>query len=214
MNDLKRARTITEVSVMAALIVALGLIPPTYLFGSAVPITAQTLGVMLAGAVLGARRGAAATAVVVVLVALSLPVLSGGRGGVGVILGPTGGYLLGWVPGAFVTGLLAERVLWATTRPLVRTVLLIAAAVVGGIGVVYALGIPWTMTVTGLDLSTTAWGALVFVPGDLVKAVLAGLIAQVVHKQIRLEHLRLRPTRPGTEPVAHPAVQAVDGAGS
>ncbi|MCL2453819.1 MAG: biotin transporter BioY [Micrococcales bacterium] len=188
MEDLTKARAIAEIALLAAIIVALGLMPPLYVLGLTVPITAQTLGVMLAGAVLGARRGTAAVAVVVLLVVASLPVLSGGRGGVGVILGPTGGYLLGWLPGALVTGLLARRALRLPTKA--RAFGLVGACLVGGVVVVYALGIPWTAVVTGLDLSTTAVGAAVFLPGDLLKAVLAGLAAAAVHRQVRIDHMR------------------------
>ena len=100
-------RDLARIAVFAALIVALGLVGPIPVPGL-VPITAQTLGVMLAGLVLGARRGAAAVGVVILLAAIGLPVLSGGRGGLGVFFGPTVGYLLGWVSGAVIAGLIAN----------------------------------------------------------------------------------------------------------
>lgn len=188
MPETTRARAIAEVALMAGVIVALGLVPPLYVLGLPVPITAQTLGVMLAGAVLGARRGALAALVVLVLCVASLPVMSGGRGGLGVLLGPTGGYALGFVPGAFVTGLLARRAMALPSRT--RGLALVGACLVGGVAVVYALGIPWTAVVTGLPLRTTALGALVFVPGDVLKAVLAGTGALLVHRQVRVEQMR------------------------
>ncbi|MBU4336709.1 MAG: biotin transporter BioY [Actinobacteria bacterium] len=192
MSETLRARAIAEVALMAGVIVVLGLVPPLYVLGLPVPITAQTLGVMLAGAVLGARRGALAALVVLVLCAASLPVMAGGRGGVGVLLGPTGGYALGFVPGAFVTGLLARRALRLPART--RGFALVGACVLGGVLVVYALGVPWTAAVTGLPLRTTALGALVFIPGDLLKAVLAGAGALAVHRQVRVEQMRPVPS--------------------
>ena len=116
----------------AALIAALGLVPSFSLI-SGVPISAQSLGVMLCGTVLGARRGAFAVALLVALVLLGLPLLAGGRGGIAVLFGPTVGFFLGWMPAAFVTGLIMER--W---RPRSVAVTAGLASFVGGILVLYA----------------------------------------------------------------------------
>jgi biotin transport system substrate-specific component len=126
---------------------------------------------MLAGAILGPWRGAAAVIVFELLVLLGLPLLSGGRGGVAVFVGPSAGYLLGWIVGAFVIGLIlrADR-----RRPTWwRTAL---ASFVGGILVVYAIGIPIQSFVTGLPLGPTALASLVFVPGDLIKVAVTTAI--------------------------------------
>lgn len=101
-------RDIARIAVFAALIVALGLPGSITVGGSGVPITLQSLGVMLAGAVLGARRGSLAVLVVIALVAVGLPVLAGGRGGLGVFAGPTVGFLIGWLPAAAVIGWLTS----------------------------------------------------------------------------------------------------------
>jgi len=175
------------VALFAAVIVALGMVPSVYAFGLAVPVTAQTLGVMLAGAVLGAKRGTASVAVVIVLVVASLPVLSGGRGGIGVLTSPTGGFLLGWLPAVFVVGLVARRAL--RLPPRARVCGLVGACLLGGVVVDYALGVPWWSVVTGQDLALTAAQAVAFLPGDLLKAVLAGVAAAAVHTQVRLDHM-------------------------
>ena len=107
MQDPWEPRDIARVAVFAAIIVVLGLTGPIPVPGL-VPITAQTAGVMLAGAVLGWKRSAAAILIVLALVAIGLPILSGGRGGLGVFVGPTAGFLLGWLPGAMVTGAISE----------------------------------------------------------------------------------------------------------
>ena len=161
----------------AAVIVALGAVPPIPIGIVPVPITLQTLGVMLAGAVLGPLRGALAAALVIALVLIGLPVLSGGRGGATVLAGPTAGFLLGWVPGAFVTGCLAGRGEPAGTLALPRLARLFAACAVGGIAIVYAAGILWLAAVSGVALRTAAWGTLLFLPGDLIKAALAAFVA-------------------------------------
>jgi biotin transport system substrate-specific component len=182
MDDLRTATSLTQIAVMAAVIVVLGLIPPFFLLGAPVPVTAQTLGVMLAGILLGGRRGAAAAGVVVLLVAVGLPVLSGGRGGLGVLYGPTAGFLLGWVPGAWVTGVLAHR---SSALGRGRVVGLALAAVVGGIGVVYTAGALWLVLVADFDTSGSALWLLLagFLPGDTIKVLLAAVVAEAVLRQ-------------------------------
>ncbi|OAN71858.1 BioY family transporter [Sulfitobacter sp. EhC04] len=163
-------RSLTLIALFAALIAALGLIPK-FTLGFGVPITAQTLGVMLCGTVLGARRGGLAVLLFIALVALGLPLLAGGRGGLGVFATPSTGFLIGWPVGAFVCGLIMERsrrlpVAWAAG----------IASVLGGIVVIYVFGVAGLMR--ALDKSALESLSLVtaFIPGDLVKAVLAGLI--------------------------------------
>lgn len=169
-------RDIGLVALFAAVIVALGIVPAVPLAFVPVPITLQSLGVMLAGLLLGPRRGALAVIVVIVLVAIGLPVLSGGRGGLVVFAGPTVGYLIGWVPSAFVAGLLAARFDVAGRSAVVRLVGLIVAAIAGGVVVLYACGIGWLAFGAGLGLSKAFFGSLAFIPGDVVKAVVAGLV--------------------------------------
>ncbi len=169
------ARDLARIAAFAALIAALGL-PGALTFGGSVPITAQTLGVMLAGAVLGARRGALAVLLFLVLVAVGLPLLAGGRGGLGVFAGPSAGYLVGWVAGAYVTGWLVERGL-----PGLSTARALLATLVGGVAVVYLIGVPVQAWRTDVPLPTTAVAAAAFLPGDLVKAFIAAFVAKAVH---------------------------------
>ena len=166
-------KTLTHVALFAALIAVLGLIPRVELVGG-VPITAQSLGVMLCGTVLGARRGALAVLLFIVLVAAGLPLLSGGRGGLGVFAGPTAGYLLGWVAAAFVAGLIVET--WRGPLGLVAFV----GALIGGIPVLYAFGIPGTVLTAGVTFPEAAAGTVAFLPGDLIKAAIAGMLTQAI----------------------------------
>ncbi len=172
------ARDLALIASFAALVAVLGLPGSLSLFGNAVPITLQTLGVMVAGSILGWRRAFLALVVFLALVAAGLPLLAGGRGGLGVFAGPSVGYLIGWPLGAAAIGWLVERRLPA--YPVWWGLL---ANVVGGIGVVYLIGIPLQAAITGTSsVLATAVAATVFLPGDAAKAVLATLVAAAVHR--------------------------------
>jgi biotin transport system substrate-specific component len=179
------SRDLALVAVGAALIAVLGLPGSFQPPGLTVPLTAQTLGVMLVGALLGSRRGFLAAVTFLVLVAAGLPLLAGGRGGLGVFTGPSAGFALGFAPGAFVVGLLVEA--W---RGRFALGWLLVANVVGGILVIYAIGIPVQAHVTGLPLGVVIAKSWVFVPGDLVKAVLAALVARGVERGYPLREVR------------------------
>ena len=105
-------RDLAQIAIFAALIAALGFPGAISLGASVVPITLQTLGVMLAGAILGARKGFLAVLLLLVLAAAGLPLLSGGSGGlVWFTSSPSAGYLYGWLLGVLVIGFLTARLL-------------------------------------------------------------------------------------------------------
>jgi biotin transport system substrate-specific component len=183
------ARDLALVAVFAALIAVLGLPGAVTPFGLAVPITAQTLGVMLAGLLLGPRRGALAVLVFLALVAAGLPLLAGGRGGLGVFAGPSAGYLLGWVAGASAAGLLADLLADLRAERL-RLASLLVAAVVGGVAVVYAVGIPVLAWRAQLPFTKALAANWAFLPGDLAKAVLAAVVARGVERGYPLRERR------------------------
>ena len=171
-------RDLALIASFAALVAVLGLPGSLSLFGNAVPITLQSLGVMLAGSILGWRRGFLALLAFLVLVAAGLPLLAGGRGGLGVFAGPSVGYLIGWPLGAAVTGWLVERRLPA--YPVWWGVI---ANAVGGIGVVYLIGIPALAAVLGTSsVVATAIASGIYLPGDSVKVIVATVVAAGVHK--------------------------------
>lgn len=171
------ARDLALVASFAALIAVLGLPGAVTPFGNAVPITLQTLGVMLAGAILGARRGALAVLTFLALTAAGLPLLAGGRGGLAVFAGPSAGYLVGFVAGAFVIGWLTERRLPAYPRWWGAF-----ATATGGIGVVYLFGIPVQAAVTGTEGLATLVAAAVYLPGDAIKVLVTVSVASAVHR--------------------------------
>ena len=166
-------KNLTHIALFAALIAVLGLVPKIDLI-SGVPITAQSLGIMLCGTVLGAKRGALAVLLFLALVAAGLPLLSGGRGGLGVFASPSVGYLIGFPFAAFVAGLVVER--WSA--PI--TTAAFAGAALGGIVVLYAFGIPGMAVVLDKTLPEAALLAIPFLAGDLIKCALAALITRTV----------------------------------
>lgn len=165
-------RNLTLIALFAALIAALGLVPKLTLM-SGVPISAQSLGIMLCGTVLGAKRGALAVLLFLALVALGLPLLAGGRGGIGVFSGVTMGYLIGFPVAAFVTGLLAQ--MWRDRGGFIFPAV---AALIGGVIVLNVLGIIGMAIKLDKTLIEASLLATPFVPGDILKCVLAGLITQ------------------------------------
>ncbi len=163
-------RSVALIAVFAALIAALGMMP-NLMLATGVPITAQSLGVMLCGTVLGSKRGGFAVLLFVALVALGLPLLAGGRGGLGVFASPTAGFVIGFPIAAFVAGLVMER-----TKRLPVGIAAGIAAAIGGILVLYVFGITGFMLVLGKSLSETLlvlWG---YIPGDVIKVILTGFI--------------------------------------
>jgi biotin transport system substrate-specific component len=165
---------LTYMALIAAMVAVLGFIsiplPP-------VPITGQTLGIMLAGAVLGARRGALSLVLFILLVAVGMPILSGGRGGIGALFGPSGGYIFSWPFAAYFIGKFTER---HGTLNFIKSFI---PCVLFGIILVYAVGVPWLKFMTHISWDKAlVGGALPFIPGDLIKAVLASLVAVAVRK--------------------------------
>jgi biotin transport system substrate-specific component len=169
-------RNLTLVALFAALIAALALIPQfTLAFG--VPITAQSLGIMLCGTVLGSKRGALAVLLFMLLVAMGLPLLAGGRGGLGAFMLPSSGFLIGFPFAAFVTGLIVEK--W---RGPSLAIVAGVASVFGGIVVLYVFGIAGLAIALNKTALESAALVTAFIPGDIIKAVLAGLITAALAK--------------------------------
>ena len=133
-----------------------------------VPITLQTFAVLLIAALVGPVRGAAAVALYLLQGAAGLPVFASGGAGAAHLLGPTGGYLAGFLPAAAVTGLLAargwDRRWWSA-----------AAAMAVGTVTVYMPGVLWLAGFVGLR-SAVLTGAVPFLPGDAIKVVVAAVL--------------------------------------
>ena len=164
---------------MTALMAVLGLVPPIAVAGVPAPIVLQNIAVILAGVILGPWRGAASMALFAGLVALGLPLLSGGRGGLGVFAGPTAGFILGWIPSALIVGL----IFWALTsraRPGLgagRVALGAAVAgLIGGVVMVYFFGVLGFVGIAGMEFGAAVLSMAPFVPGDLLKLVVSVIL--------------------------------------
>jgi len=137
---------------------------------SPVPITLQVFFVLLAGLVLGARWGGTSMVVYVMLGVIGLPVFSGGSSGPGILLGPTGGYIIGFIAGAFVTGLIYNKANDSKTATI--------GAMIGGLAVIYLLGVMQLSFVANMTLQqAVAVGILPFLIGDAIKIVAALIVA-------------------------------------
>ena len=194
------------IAVFAALVAGSALIAAIPVGGLGVPITLQTLAVMLTGLALGPGRAFAAVGLYVLLGLAGLPIFSGGRSGLGVLAGPSAGYIIGFVFAATAVGWLTVVVLRRTAgRPgRFRAVLLFAAAMVSSIVFIHGLGILGMMVNAKLDFSKAFLADLVFYPGDVIKNVLAVTIALALHKAF--PDLLIRRIRTaGTPPPAAPA---------
>ncbi|MFO7785195.1 MAG: biotin transporter BioY [Thermodesulfobacteriota bacterium] len=145
-----------------------------------VPVTLQTFFMALAAILLGARLGAMSQAVYILLGIIGLPVFAGGKAGLGVLLGPTGGYLLGFVAGAWLTG----RIVQAGGR---AGPFRIALAVIAGYGLVYALGVSGLCLIARLSLfKALSVGVVPFLAGDALKITGVTLLAVKLQDRIRI----------------------------
>ncbi len=138
-----------------------------------VPIVLSTLFVLLAGLLLGSRWGPASMGLYLLVGAIGMPVFAGGKGGLAHFLGPTGGYLFGYVLSAWITGLLSE----GSNRLFARDVI----AVVSGSIVIYGCGVPWLKIITQMSWPKTLLvGVVPFLIGDAIKASVAVILARSV----------------------------------
>lgn len=170
---------VTDIALVASGAALTGLLAQAVIPLWPVPITGQTLAVLLVGSTLGASRGALAMLAYAVAGVAGIPWFSDTGHGVGVLLGSGGGYIVGFVLAAALTGWLAQRQ-WD------RKFLHAAVTFLAGSGVVFLVGLPWLAVVTGADLQQTlAWGLWPFIPGGIVKALIAAAIIPALWQGVR-----------------------------
>jgi len=168
-------RTLTKIALMSALISVLS--PLSIPLSTAVPISLATFAVMLAGGILGAKAGALSALIYLVIGFLGFPVFAGGTGGAGTLFGMTGGFLFGYVPLAYLTGLFSEGDADFKKR---------FAGMCLGNAVLYLLGTVWFMAWTSSPLSAALLSCVIpFLPGDLIKILLAGFISIRVSRALK-----------------------------
>jgi len=138
-----------------------------------VPIVLQNLFVFLSGLLLGPRWGVASVGVYLMAGALGLPVFAGGIGGIGRFAGPTGGYLLGYLPAVYVIG-------WISKKSKKRVAVDVLAMVCGSI-IIYTCGLSWLKILSGMTLvKTLVVGMYPFILGDIIKIAAAVPIAKAL----------------------------------
>ena len=171
-------RTHTSRLVLAALLCALtAVLSQIHIPLLPVPVSLSLLSVHLCGALLTARWSAAAMACYVLLGACGVPVFAGFAGGPSVLLGPTGGFLMGYIFCAALEGMLLKR--------LGRSRRALACAMAAGTAACYACGLAWFMLSTGSGLlRSLALCVLPFLPGDLLKIVFASSLAMRLQKSL------------------------------
>jgi len=144
-----------------------------------IPIVLQNMFVLLAGLLLGSRWGLASVAVYLLTGACGLPVFAGGLGGIGRIVGPTGGYLIGYLPAVFITGYISEKAAKRTGCDIL--------AMICGTIVLYGCGVVWLKFLTGMTWSKTMMvGMYPFLIGDAFKIAAAAVIARALRPVVHM----------------------------
>ncbi|ALV43491.1 BioY family transporter [Pseudarthrobacter sulfonivorans] len=168
------------IAVFAALVAGSAMVPGIAANVFGIPITFQTLAVMLTGLMLGPGRGFAAVGLYTLLGLAGLPIFSQGRSGLGILAGPSAGYIIAFPIAAAVVGWLATVVIRRTTRA--RALLFFASAMVTSIAVVHTLGVAGIALNTKASLGEAFLADLIFYPGDVIKNILAAVIAVALHR--------------------------------
>ncbi|MCC2684110.1 MAG: BioY protein [Paenibacillaceae bacterium] len=185
MNSAFSLRGIVFSALFAALLVVLSFLN-IHLGFTPIPISLENFAVMLAAAILGAQYGTFSILLVVVLTALGLPLLHG-SGGLGLLLGPTGGFLWAYPFAALFIGLIVPRIKGSKTTVFLLTFLTLE---VFGSLLLYVSGVPWLAHVAGVPLSKAlAMGCYPYLPGDAVKALFAAMIALAVRQVFPLHRI-------------------------
>lgn len=177
------SRTTTDVALVAtfaAFIAVAALLPSITVAGMAVPITLQTFAVLLAGVVLGARRGALAVGLYLAVGLAGLPVFAQGTGGLAVVAGPSFGYLIAFPLAAALAGYVAT--LARRVRPGLRPAALFGAAMTGSLVFIHPIGIAVMGWRLGLAPGAAIRLGATFLPGDVLKNLLVAVVAAAVFR--------------------------------
>ncbi|WP_341636821.1 biotin transporter BioY [Staphylococcus casei] len=169
---------------MTAIIAVLGFVPAIPLPIMPVPIVLQNIGIFLAAILLGRKYGTLSVIILLMLVATGLPLLSGGRGGIGVFAGPSAGFLFMYPVVAYLIGLVRDLYF----KKINFIVLLITTILIGAV-LLDVVGTIIMGLITNLPISKSITLSLVFIPGDIVKAVIASLVGNVLLNHSRFQQL-------------------------
>lgn len=149
-----------------------------------VPISLATFAVLLSGILLGAKLGALSQVVYVLLGSVGVPVFAGWTGGIGITLGITGGYIIGYIPMAFIAGLLYHR--FGRNESGARKYAVMFVSMVLATAALYILGTAWFMAQTKMTLAASLAACVIpFLPGDLIKIAAVMLTAVPIEAAIK-----------------------------
>ena len=174
-------RDLALIAVFAAFIAVCALLPAVPVGPAGVPITLQTLAIYTTALILGGKRAAFAVTLYLVAGLLGLPVFARGGAGFGTIASPSFGYLLGFVPGAFIAGFLSHLALRKYGNKKSQVIHQFGA-VLAGFAVIQIFGIAGMMVNADLSLQAAALAAAIYIPGDLIKCAVAIMVALAVHR--------------------------------
>lgn len=185
-DSLVKHRTLlTDLSLIVAGVVVVGLLAQVTIPLPYVPITGQTLGVILVGAALGSKRGAASLATYLVAGLAGAPIFAEFGGGPGMVLEPSFGFIIGFIPSAFVAGWMAERA-WDRKFALALLGFIAASALPFVVGVPYMAWVLNSIMGLGLDFAGIMNAGLIpFIPGGIVKAAIAAGLIPLAWKGVR-----------------------------
>lgn len=175
MNSVKKTNNLTKIALVAALQCIISPFAIIFPF-SPVPVSAATLMLYLSAYILGTRNATISCGIYLLIGFVGIPVFSGFSGGAGKILGPTGGYLVGYLFLVFISGVFVER----GNNYMVQVTGLMLGTVV-----CYLVGSLWLMYQTGMDFAA-AWnvGALPFIPADVIKIVIGAVTGAAVRRRL------------------------------
>jgi biotin transport system substrate-specific component len=170
-------RDLTYCSLFAALISIMGYVTIPL---PAVPITGQTLAIMMTGSILSPYLAGISVLIFLLLGAIGIPVFSNGSAGFGVLAGPTGGYLVGFLIGVIIISLISKNKNSLFTLGF--------ANIIGGILVIYGIGVPWLNFVSGIGIERAFMvGAVTFLPGDIIKVFIATPLAWKINRHLKFQ---------------------------
>ncbi|MCR4842653.1 MAG: biotin transporter BioY [Eubacterium sp.] len=190
MNQKESRLTIKEMALTAVMSAVLCVLAPLSLPIGPVPISLATLFVYISVYVLGTRLGTLSVVIYLLLGAVGLPVFSGYSGGIFKLAGPTGGYLIGYIPLAIISGIFVHRF----AMKIVPSIL----GMIVGTAVLYALGTAWLAMSASMEFTAAlAAGVIPFIPGDLVKIAVTAIVGPRLCAALSRAHVNSREEAPG-----------------
>ena len=181
-NSLSNTRNLVLCAMCAAITCILA--PLSIPLAGGVPVSLATFAVMLSGVLLGGPLGALSQLIYVLLEAAGIPVLAGWTGGLGIVLGMTGGYIIGYIPCAWLTGLIYKKYGETAKKP-VKILFMILGMTAGNI-VLYVIGTAWFMFITEMTLEASLAACVIpFIPGNIIKMAAVIIIGLPVENAIR-----------------------------